>query len=64
MAPSGVSSSGSAGILGMACRTGGEGSLGEEKDAAWSGCGQEVGEPGTLEFSKDKVPGEQEHGEG
>lgn len=64
MAPSGVSSSGSAGILGMAYRTGGEGSLGEEEDAAWSGYGQEVGEPGTLEFSKDKVPGEQEHGKG
>lgn len=27
-------------------------------------CGQEVGEPGTLEFSKDKVPGQQERGKG
>lgn len=44
-----------------------EGSLGEEEDAVWSrlcSCGQEVGEPGTLDFIKDKVPGQQEHGKG
>lgn len=70
MAPSEVSSSGSAGILGMVCKTGGEpqgrvsrrGRKCSMVQMCW--CGQEAGELGTLEFSKDKVPGQQEHGKG
>lgn len=70
MVPSGVSSSGSADILELVCRTGGEpqgrvsrrGRICSVVQVCW--CGQEVGEPGTLEFSKDKVPGQQEHDKG